>query len=269
MAALRAFAILLALCAFFLLAVPAQIVLARRAPAAARVISLLFCRSLLRLLRVRLVIEGEPATRGALLAANHVSWIDILCLGAIAPFCFLAKMEVARWPMLSAFARVQGTVFVDRRRRRSILPANAAMADRLAEARSVLMFPEGTTRRPPEPAPFKSSHFAAARDLLRRGGGPDAVAVQPVAIGYSAPEAAWVDDATLVPHLWQILRAPPLTCRVGFGTPLRYEVETDRKQLAVATRDHVIGLLARQTVTAATDRRPSASADLVPAVRQL
>lgn len=269
MAALRALAILLALCAFFFVAAPAQIVLARRAPGAAHTIPLFFCRSLLRLLRVRLVIEGAPMAQASLLAANHVSWIDILCLGSIAPFCFLAKVEVSRWPLLSAFARVQGTVFVDRKRRRSIIPANAAMADRLAAGRSVLIFPEGTTRPPPEPAPFKSSHFAAAREMLRRGGTTGQVEVQPVAIGYSSDMAAWVDDAALLPHIWQVLREPPLTCRIDFGAPVPFEIDTDRKRVAQAARECVVALLKQQPADEATDRHRASPADLIPVARQI
>lgn len=268
MALLRALAILFALLTFFLVAVPVQMLVARRAPQAAQAVPLFFCRSLLRLLRVRLVIEGTPATRAALLAANHVSWIDILCLGAVAPFCFLAKVEVSRWPLLSAFARVQGTVFVDRARRRSIIPANATMADRLAAGRSVLIFPEGTTRPPPEPAPFKSSHFAAAREVLRRGAATGRIEVQPVAIGYSSASAAWVDDAALLPHIWHVLRTPPLTCRVGFGAPMAYEIDTDRKHVAQAARQCVLALLAQQPAAAA-DRRPARSTDLIPAARRI
>ena len=146
MAALRFLLVVLALLGFFLVGTPLQWLVARLRPAAADRIPILFCRSLLRLSKVTLDVEGRwPEEQPVMIVPNHISWIDILALGALTPFCFLAKSEVARWPIVSAFATVQGTVFVDRRRRRSIPAANRALAARMLEGRPVLLFAEGTT----------------------------------------------------------------------------------------------------------------------------
>ncbi len=177
MAAIRLLLIVATLIGFFLVGLPLWLV-ARTRPAMAHRMTLLLCRALLRLAKVEIEVEGtwSPA-RPMMLVANHVSWIDILALAALAPFCFLAKREVSRWPLISGFAAMQGTVFVDRLRRRSIPGANRDMAARMLEGRMVLLFPEGTTLAGPCPGPFRSSHFAAARDLLEsrsveeRGGG--------------------------------------------------------------------------------------------------
>ena len=250
MAAIRAFLIVVALAIFFLVGAPLQWFVARRLPRAAHRIPLLFCRSLLWLMRVRVAVDGARVTdRPVLMAANHVSWIDILALGTLTPFCFLAKREVAAWPILSAFAEVQGTVFVDRHSRRSIPGANRRMAERLRAGRAVLLFPEGTTIGAGEPAPFKSSHFAAARDFLRLGADQSEVPVQPVAIAYSSPAAAWVGDDALLPHVWRVLRGPPLTCSLGFLPPIAYGADTDRKAVAQACRD-AVALAIRRARTA-------------------
>jgi 1-acyl-sn-glycerol-3-phosphate acyltransferase len=245
MAPVRAFLLVVALVFFFVVGAPLQMVLARRSPTLASRLAIAFCRTLLRILRVRVEIAGLPEAQGpVLLAVNHISWIDVLALGSIMPFCFLAKSEVASWPLLSAFARVQGTVFVDRSRRRGIPPANRLMADRMAEGRVVLLFPEGTTYDGEHPGPFFSSHFAAARDLLRRGGGHEAVAVQPVALAYSSAVAAWIGDASLLPHLWRVLRGAPLRCLISFGPAFAYGHDADRKVVARRTRTAIVAMLA-------------------------
>ena len=102
----------------------------------------------------------------------------------------------------------------DRLRRSRATPfdsaANAAMAERMLEARPVLLFPEGTTGHGLFLRKFHSSHFAAAaRDLLARAADVESVAIQPAAISYSSPSAAWVGDAFLLPHVWRVLTGEP------------------------------------------------------------
>ncbi len=245
MAFLRAFVFVGALLFFFIVIGALQNLFNRHYPPAARWLSIAFCRSLLRILRVSVEIRGTVAGGDpVLLAANHISWIDILALGSAMPFCFLAKSEVASWPVLSKFTTVQGTVFVDRSRRRNILPVNLAMARRMLAGRKVLLFPEGTTLGAAEPGRFLSSHFAAARDLLRLAPAVPAVALQPVALAYSSPTAAWIGDEALVPHLWRVLRGAPMRCTVVFGAPLPCPRPADRKAMAAAARGAVVDMLA-------------------------
>lgn len=245
MAVFRVFLLVAALVFFFVVAAPLQGMLARGMPALAARLAIAFCRTLLRIVRVTVDVTGRPVVDGpVLLAVNHVSWIDILALGSITPFCFLAKREVASWPVLSVFAKVQGTVFVDRSRRRGIPPANRQMADRMLEGRAVLLFPEGTTYDGEVPGRFYSSHFAAARDLLRNSPAHDRVAVQPVALAYSSATAAWIGDDALLPHLWRVLRGKPLHCLVSFGPAIAYRRDTDRKAVAGLSRAAIIAMLA-------------------------
>ena len=264
MAATRATLIFAALLAFFLVGVPLQWLVARRSPDGAAAIPRLFCRTLLALTKVRVTTTGTLVRgRPVLCVANHVSWIDILALGSLEPFCFLAKRDVSAWPIVSAFAEVQGTVFVDRARRRSIVPANAALAARLLEGRTALLFPEGTTVGGPEPGPFLSSHLAAARDLLAKDSTRDFVAIQPIALTYSSPVAAWIGDDALLPHLWRVLRGPPITCAVALGAPIPYAPGTDRKQVARSARDAVVVLIEayrRRAASPATEAQAFATA---------
>ena len=251
MAALRFCLILVFLAASFMIGAPLQWLVSRHAPRQAHRIPILFCRALLWLIRVRVAIHGQRVIdEPVLLAANHVSWIDILALGGIMPFCFLAKSDVGEWPIVSAFADVQGTVFVDRRRRRSLPRTIREMAARMNEGRAVLLFPEGTTVGKPGPARFHSSLFAAAREFLLMGECHGPVAVQPVAVDYSSDAAAWVGSDNLLSHLWRTLRDQPLRCSLSFGSPIRYGAQSDRKHIATQSREAVIGMLRMRSAEA-------------------
>src|SRR5882762_8071335 len=69
-----------------------------------------------RLLGFRVRTIGRPTTRRPVLfAANHISYTDITILGSLIAGSFIAKSEVAHWPFFGWLARLQRTVFVDRR----------------------------------------------------------------------------------------------------------------------------------------------------------
>lgn len=227
---LRALAIPLVLIAYAGLFLPAAA--AFRLGAARRGASqTVLARLLLALLRIRVDASGlERIPSGAMLVANHISWLDILVLSSLRPARFLAKAEVGAWPLVAAIARAHGVIHVDRRRRRSILPANRAMADALACGETVLFFPEGTTGCGASLLPFRSSHFEAACEAARRS--PDAVAVVPLALAYEHPRAAWVGDDALLPHVWEMLTSPPSVCRVGTGAARPVTPACGRKQVA-------------------------------------
>src|ERR1700720_1128693 len=166
MACFRATAIVLAMLLFLSLAPLQWLALRRRWPLRLW-LPVALGRTLAALLPLRAFVKHVPPPQGPrLIAANHVSWLDIVVLCSVEPVCFLAKLEVEAWPIVSAFARLQETVFVDRQRRRTIPAANAAMAQRMIAGRPVLLFPEGTTGDGSALLKFLSSHFAAARDVL-------------------------------------------------------------------------------------------------------
>ncbi|WP_051335624.1 lysophospholipid acyltransferase family protein [Methylocapsa acidiphila] len=246
MAYWRATIICLSLIASFAVAAPLQWAARRRGWTLRFWLPVFVSRALMRLLRVEVHAQGAASGGGGplLLAANHVSWIDILAVSSVAPVCFLAKKEVRGWPVISAFARVQETVFVDRTQRRSIPGANAAIASRMLAGRPALLFPEGTTGDGLALRRFHSSHFAAARDLLAEAQEVEAVRVQPLAIRYSSPAAAWYGDATLLPHLWSLLKGKPLRCDLVFGAPLAYGRGTDRRALTRQVEASVAAMLA-------------------------
>jgi 1-acyl-sn-glycerol-3-phosphate acyltransferase len=129
-----------------------------------RALSLAYSRTLCALLGVRIRVVGEPARdRPALIVANHASWLDIVVLTAIAPVVFVAKREIANWPLVGLVARARPTVFVDRNRRHQTADVNAQIAQRLAEGDSIVLFAEGTSSDGNRVLPFRSALVGSAQ----------------------------------------------------------------------------------------------------------
>lgn len=179
-----------------------------------------WCRRMLRILRIRLELHGQPLGAAHLAVANHVSYLDILCLAAVRPLRFLSKAEVAQWPLFGWFARLMRTLFIERERAHDSLRAIDAVAQALAAGDAVLCFPEGTTTRGGQVRPFHAALFEAG---LRTG-----CPVQPIAIHYASPRdrsrphprAAFVGDDTLLPHLWRLLAEPHIVAQLHYGEAL-------------------------------------------------
>ena len=263
---LRIAVLLLALLGFLALGVPLQWLARRRGWALAGAVPVFFSRMLCALLRITVHVPARQSPeRPQLVVANHVSWTDILALCTREPQCFLAKREVGGWPLFGTFARLQGTVFVDRQRRRGIPAVNARMAEAMRAGGPVVLFAEATTSDGTRVKPFFSSHFAAARDLLRMDPACDSVAVQPAALVYTRRDGlplgragradiAWYGDMSLLPHMLALLRGGPLDCHVIFAPPLRYRRGDDRKDIARACR-----MAVRACATAALAGRAQAA----------
>lgn len=214
----RAFAILAAFALLTLPLMPLQALLIKCNTRAARRLPHLYHRLVARLIGVRIVVKGDVASQGPLLLApNHVSWIDIVVLSAVAPLSFIAKREVAGWPLFGWLAKLQRCVFVDRERRQATGASHDELTERLTAGDILVLFAEGTSNDGARVLPFKSAFFAAAERL--------SIPVQPVTLAYTRlhdmpltrrwrPLFAWYGDMDLAPHLWQALMTGPLEVTV-------------------------------------------------------
>ncbi len=216
----------------------------------------LFCRIVCRLLGLRVAFQGRVTDCSPrMIVPNHVSWTDALVFGCRqAPLRFVAKSEVANWPLFGAVARLTGTIFVERKRPRSILPVNAALCERLAEGEDVVIFAEATTGDGNRLQRFNAPHFAVARDYLRVHPSARYVEIVPVAIAYprrdgiplgriGRAEVAWYGDTDLLPHLWAMVCRGGIDCEVTYGPPIRFYPGDDRKAAARRTEAAVRRLL--------------------------
>jgi 1-acyl-sn-glycerol-3-phosphate acyltransferase len=206
-------------------------------------ISILYSRAVCALLGVRITVAGTPpGQHTALILANHVSWLDILVITATAPVIFVAKSEVARWPLIGWVARARGTVFVERGQRQRTPAANAEIARHLAEGQPIVLFAEGTSSDGNRVLPFRSALVGALRDALAQAEAGKRLAVQPLSVGYTGllgmpmgrqhrPVVAWYGDRDLVSHLKQFLRRGAVEVTLSWGEPVPYDAGADRKAL--------------------------------------
>lgn len=201
-----------------------RLLLGRAAPAIVR----LWHRGACRIIGLDLSTAGRPsAGSSALFVANHISYVDILVLGSCLDARFIAKSDVERWPIFGFLARLTGTVFIERRAKRS--GDQRDMLERLlASGERLILFAEGTSSDGSTVLPFKSSLFGALEaDQLKAR-----VDIQPVTIGYASADHAWYGDMTLMPHLWRVLGLGGARVCVQWHGVMSPDRWTGRKDLA-------------------------------------
>lgn len=196
-------------------------------------------RRLCRILGVRIQTAGSPHHGGALFVANHISWLDIFCIAAVCPTHFLAKQEVATWPLFGWLCRRAGTAFIRRGGKSGAAEATEQLVWRLRQGGRVLVFPEGTSTSGESVRRFYPRLFQAA--LLAR------CPVQAIALRYPHQggingTVPFIDDDALLPHLWRLLGEPTVDVRLCFGT-VHVPPYCSRDRLACLTHSEVSDLL--------------------------
>lgn len=222
--------------------VPAQMLALRFGWRMAGWLPVLFHRLFLGLFRVRVVVHGRPPDSGrpTLVLSNHLSWLDIPVLGNLVPLSFIAKAEVAGWPVIGPFARLQRCIFIDRARKSHTTQVNTEVARRLARGDLIVLFPEGTTGDGNRLLPFRSALVGAARAALAEPS-LEQIDLQPLAIVYvrrnglpvtrrERPAIAWYGDMDLAPHLSAFVRAGSIDAIVHWGEPIPFDAASDRKR---------------------------------------
>jgi 1-acyl-sn-glycerol-3-phosphate acyltransferase len=204
-----------------------------------------FWRTMARIIGLHVRVIGTPAgarrhesARPVLYVCNHSSWLDIPAIGGQVGGRFVAKDDVAGWPVIGLVARLGRTVFVSRNRG-STLKERDEMQATLAAGDDLFLFPEGTSSDGSRVLPFRSSFFAAAY-------GRSVPLVQPVSIVYdrlaglpvthaSRGVFSWYGDMTLAPHVWQVAQWRGKRASLLFHPPLDPASFPDRKALSQAT----------------------------------
>ena len=191
----------------------------------------------LRCLGVRLDVTGPPPRGPFVVTANHVSHLDIPVLAALFPGRFVAKSEIAGWPIVGWVVSLAGTLYVRRGDRKDVPRTVANMRATLDAGVGVSFFPEGWASRGLEVRRF----HAALLESAVAGRFPCLA----VALGYDTPRSelapawtvAWWGPVPLFRHLWRMLGQGGVVARVRWAdAPL---VGTDRKELASALEEAV------------------------------
>jgi 1-acyl-sn-glycerol-3-phosphate acyltransferase len=201
-----------------------------------------------RIFGMEVVLSGQlSAAHPTLFVSNHVSYLDITVLGSLIGGSFVAKAEVAGWPLFGWLAKLQRTVFVERQRTATASQATL-LRQRLTGGGNLILFPEGTSGDGNRTLRFKSGLLGVTD--LAIGGRP--LAVQPVSIAYARldgipigrvfrPYFAWYGDMILASHLWRMAGLGTTTVAVHFHPPLTIDACGSRKALAQAAQTAVAG----------------------------
>lgn len=181
----------------------------------------------------RVEICGAPIRNDVLFIANHVSWLDILTLAGRTGCSFIAKSEMAPWPLIGWLATLNDSVYVERDNRLGAHGQAKAVRHALATGKPLTLFAEGTTGDTLSLLPFRSSLLAAVVPA------PDGIAIQPVAIDYGAigRDIAWVGDEPFGANALRVLgRRGRFVTRLHFLEPLDHRDFDDRKAIAAHSR---------------------------------
>ena len=201
-------------------------------------------RELLQHFGFSLKIDGAlPATAG-LIAANHVSWIDIFAVNALTPAAFVSKDDVIHWPIIGTLARHNETIFLQRGSRGHAHTIGRDMAERLESGNWLAVFPEGTTT--------DGTHLHAFHGALLQPAIDADVPVTPVALSYEDAQGnrsllpAYAGETSLWESFCAILSARQLVVRLTIGQPVRVAPASGnqgRKQLAQKLHDDIERIL--------------------------
>ncbi|MDQ2701623.1 MAG: 1-acyl-sn-glycerol-3-phosphate acyltransferase [Pseudomonadota bacterium] len=195
---------------------------------------------LMRVFGFRMRRHGTPLPGAALFVANHVSWVDIVALHSQRMMGFVAKREIAGWPLVGWMASRGETIFHQRGNTESLDGVMLQMLARLREGRAVGVFPEGRTRNGAEVGPFHARIFTAAVEA--------AVPVQPVALRYGAggnaqQVVAFRPGEHFFGNFVRLLGEPPRVADVCFLEPIPAGSAEGRRRIAELARERIIAAM--------------------------
>lgn len=199
---------------------------------------------------LRISVIGRRDPRARVFVGNHVTYLDILVAGAGVGGVFVSRHDVKDWPVIGLFARLAGTVFIDRRSLHSAVESAADVSERIGRGVRIALFPEGGTTGGLSVGPFKPFLF----NTLAGSG----ALVQPFTINYTMLGSRrlteeqrslvyWFDPAPSFPaHGWRLLKLPRTSVTITFGEPVAAPTETGKdaaREFAERLREQVAARL--------------------------
>lgn len=203
-----------------------------------------WCRRIVRYLQIDTRLSGVVPQRG-LIVANHVSYLDVLVLGALTPASFVAKKEVRSWPVIGSCCAMGGTLYLDRDSPRAVAAINRRIAEAFAQNTPVVIFPEGTTTAGDVLLPLHPALFHTAIQKC--------MPIVPASLSYhhasggqtERERIAYWGDMTLVPHLHSLMKLRNIRAGIQFrttGVPAR--TRTQAASMCEVALQHMLGLQA-------------------------
>ena len=173
-----------------------------------------------------------------LIISNHASYLDIIILGSLFKTSFIAKKEISKWPLLGILAKLQNTIFIDRRVS-SLKNQEKQIIKHLNEKKNLVIFPEGTSSDGNRVLPFKSSLFNIFEKNLN-----SKILVQTITIVYKKingipmnrierKNITWHSNMDLIPNIFNVLKKLSIEVEIIFNDEFLPSKEYDRKKLAL------------------------------------
>ncbi|HOO82227.1 MAG TPA: lysophospholipid acyltransferase family protein [Alphaproteobacteria bacterium] len=194
-------------------------------------------------------MQGKPYTDSQVIyVSNHISYLDIPALASVICYgSFVAKKDVASWPVFGYLSKLQQTAFVSRSREDARKGANA-LAEMLKDGKNLIIFPEGTSTDGREVVPFKSSLFSIMLQKDAQNLVIQPVSIEVVSSNGRAPKTqeerdlyAWHRDmdTELPEHLWRFAKTSGAVLNIKFYDIVRANDFSDRKTLAKVCHETV------------------------------
>jgi len=192
---------------------------------------------LVRIFGFRLKRFGTPLPGAVMFVANHVSWIDIVVLHSQRMMGFVAKREIAGWPLIGWMAGRAETIYHQRGDSESLGGVLHEMVGRLRTGKSVGVFPEGRTRDGRGIGPFHARLFLAAVEA--------GVRVQPVALRYgehgnAQTTVAFQPGEHFLGNFLRLLGEPLRVAEVHFLEPISTSDTEGRRRIAELARERIV-----------------------------
>lgn len=204
------------------------------------------------ILGMRVEGKGTPPRAPFFLVSNHLSYMDIVAFAAQLDCVFIAKSEVANWPVLGLLCRSMGTIFVDRNSRMDVLRVNRLIEQALRSGKGVLLFPEGTSTPGVEVLPF---HSALLEPAVQQG-----CPVSFATVSYRTPigqapahlSVCWWGEMAFLSHFYELLHLKSVEATLVFGS---YSIRADdrkvlARKLSQAVREELIPVVENNSALA-------------------
>lgn len=194
---------------------------------------------LVRIFGLRIRSFGQPLPDAVLYVANHVSWLDIELMHSQRALSFVAKSEIARWPLVGWLAARAGTIFHRRGDTDSLQAVMGAVVERLRQGEPVGVFPEGGSGHGDRVGTFHARIFQTALDAN--------VPVQPVALRYGRngvqdPGVPFARHEHFLGNFLRLLGNPRMDAEVHFLEPVAAAPEA-RRRMAQESRARIVAVL--------------------------
>ena len=168
----------------------------------------------LNALKIEVRSIGELPKEG-LLVCNHLSYLDIIAIASLGPVVFVAKSDLAGWPLIGNLLRKSGTILAYRNHPIKSAQTALEIESALSNGLTVVLFPEGTSSNGESVFPFRSPFFQPAHKT--------ASLVTPAALKYTSESGDPQEDICywgehmFASHLMKLTTLQKITAHLNFG----------------------------------------------------